>query len=172
MSHAVTETTHLLERTLGKSPAYKKIEDRLYVIKQGSSYVTLTVLPWGQDRALIRFLAQLVRGVHMDETLAVELLRLNALLRFGSFGYIPEENVVVFTHTILGGDTLDAEELTSALRDVALIADEYDNKIIDSFGGQTMQEFLEETALVELIQHQQKTHLPEVGKKHNKKKSS
>jgi hypothetical protein len=61
------------------------------------------------------------------------------------------DNVVLFSHSILGGPTLDKDELIITLTDVALVADEYDDKIISKYGGQTMREILEEAALERLL---------------------
>jgi len=151
MNPAEVATALLIERTLQHSPAYRKVDDSLYVIKQGSAYVMINVVPWGDNRAMVRCTAQLVKGVSVDGRLAKQLLELNAYLRFGAFAIEPTEQVVLFTHTILGGTTLDPEELTATLRDVALIADEYDDKLVDSYGGQRMTDLLEEAALERIM---------------------
>src|SRR5262245_60587539 len=128
MNPAEVATALLIEETLRASPAYRKVDEALYTVKQGTSFVMINVVPWGDDRALVRCVAQLVRGVHMDEALARQLLELNAHLRFGAFAYDPDGQLVLFLHSILGGPTLDAEELVATVRDVALIADEYDER--------------------------------------------
>lgn len=151
MNDAEVKTCELIEKTLGSNKAYRKIEDKMYVVKQGSSYVMITVVPWGEDRAIVRCVAQLVKGVRMEASLALQLLALNAVLRFGAFAYVKEGNLVLFLHSILGGDTLDPEELNSTIRDVALIADDWDDKIIEHFGGQRMQDLLEESALAKIL---------------------
>jgi hypothetical protein len=145
-------TCLLIERALAGSPAFRQIDDRLYIVKQGSCFVMINVLPWGADRAVVRCVAQLVKGVRLAPQLARQLLELNSILRFGAFGYVPEDELVLFMHSILGGPTLDAEELLITLRDVALVADEYDDRIARHFGGQTMQELLEESALTRLLE--------------------
>ena len=83
----------------------------------------------------------------MEVPLALQLLEMNALLRFGAFAYVPAGDVIIFSHTLLGGATLDAEELNTTIRDVAIIADEYDDRIAARYGGQTMQELLEESVI-------------------------
>ena len=150
MMSPVAATCQLIENTLQKSPAYSRIDDRLYVVKQGSTFVMINVLPWGNDRAVVRCVAQLVRGVKLEPELTKKLLEMNAILRFGAFAYVPEGKVIIFLHSILGGRTLDPEELVATVRDVALVADEYDNRIADKFGGQTMAELLEESVLAHL----------------------
>ena len=152
MNPAEVATALLIERTLQNSPAYRKIDDNLYVIKQGSAYVMITVVPWGENKAMVRCTSQLVKGVNVDGPLAKQLLELNAHLRFGAFGWEPTEQVVMFTHTILGGTTLDPEELMATLRDVALIADEYDDKLMKKYGGQRMIDLLEEAAMERIME--------------------
>ena len=154
MNNAELATAKTIEATLQNHGSYRKIEDRLYVVKQGSSYVLINILPWGAEdnKALVRCCAQLVRGAEMSERLALDLLELNGQLRFGAFAYEPDDNLVLFLHTILGGPTMDPDELLATLTDVAMIADEYDDKIIECSGGQTMHDMLEEQALERIFQ--------------------
>ena len=151
MNPAEVATALLIERTLINSPAYRKVDETLYVIKQGSAYVMINVVPWGDHRAMVRCTAQLVKGVNADGPLALQLLELNGHLRFGGFAYDPQDHIILFTHTILGGATLDQEELTATLRDVALIADEYDDKLMKKYGGQRMVDLLEEAAMERIM---------------------
>lgn len=151
MNPAEVATARLIVDTLGAHGSYRRIDDRLYVIKQGSTYVMVNVVPWGDDKALVRCVAQLVKGVDMTCDLATDLLRLNAQLRFGAFAFDPVGNIVTFLHSILGGVTLDRDELLATLTDVAIIADEYDDKIIRRYGGQTMRDLLEEAALDRIL---------------------
>ena len=151
MNPAEVATALLIENTLASSHAYRKVDDGLYAIKQGSAYVMVNVVPWGDNKAMVRCTAQLVKGVDVDGPLAKQLLELNAHLRFGAFAWDPAEQTVLFTHTILGGTTLDPEELMATLRDVALIADEYDDKLMKKYGGQRMVDLLEEAAMERII---------------------
>lgn len=150
MNAAAKSSCLTIEKALKKSSAFRKIDDGLYVVKQGSSMVMISVLAWKADRAVVRCVAQLVKGVTMEMPLAMQLLEMNAMLRFGAFGYVPAGEVVIFSHTLLGGPSLNAEELTATVRDVAIIADEYDDRIAARYGGQTMQELLEESVVEHL----------------------
>ena len=147
MNAAAKTSCQLIEKTLRKSPAFKKVDEGLYVVKQGSSIVMINVIAWNPDRAVVRCVAQLVKGVTMEVPLALQLLEMNARLRFGAFAYVPAGDVIIFSHTLLGGATLDSEELNTTIRDVAIIADEYDDRIAARYGGQTMQELLEESVI-------------------------
>src|SRR5215469_3848610 len=138
MNPAEVDTALLIERTLQNSPAYRKIDDSLYVIKQGSAYVMISVVPWGDNRAMVRCTSQLVKGVDVDGPLAKQLLELNGHLRFGAFAW-------------------DPEELVATLRDVALIADEYDDKLMKKYGGQRMIDLLEEAAMERIMEKDPKS---------------
>ncbi len=156
MNPAEVATSLLIEKTLERSPAYRKVDDSLYVIKQGSAYVMISVVPWGKDKACVRCTAQLIKGVTVDGNLATQLLELNSYLRFGAFAYDPEQETVLLVHSMLGGTTLDPDELMATLRDVALIADEYDDKLRAKYGGQRMVDLLEDAALESMMERNPK----------------
>jgi hypothetical protein len=151
MNPQVAKSCEVIEKVLAGNKSYRKVEDKLYIVKQGSSYVMVNVVAIGEERAIVRCVAQLVKGVRMEAPLAFQLLELNSVLRFGAFGYVKEGSLIIFLHSILGGDTLDPEELIATIRDVALIADDWDDKIIAKYGGQRMQDLLEENALARAL---------------------
>ena len=45
MNPAEVATALLIEKTLSESNAYRKIDESLYVLKQGSAYVMISVVP-------------------------------------------------------------------------------------------------------------------------------
>lgn len=144
-------TAQRIEQALVGNAAAKKLDDRVFVVKQGSTFVMLTVMPMDGDRAQVRCIAQLVKGVNMTPELALELLKLNARLRFGAFAYAEGARLVLITHSLLGGETLDADELYSTLADLARVADEYDDQIIAEHGGQRMSDLLEASQIGKLF---------------------
>jgi hypothetical protein len=147
-THAVRATCERIEELLGSSHAFRRVDDRFYLVRQGSAYIYINVLAWGGDRALVRFVAQLARDVEMTPDLAIKLLQINARLRFGAFGFVKQGSCVTLQHTLLGGSALDGAELLATLRDVATLADEYDNHIVAEAGGRTMQSLLEEAEMI------------------------
>lgn len=154
--NAVETSCAQIEKTLGKSPAYRKVDENLYVVKQGSSYVMISVVPSGpkgktEERALVRVMAQVVAGVQPEPSLFRQLLILNGKLRFGAFAYVPEGDLIMFGHSILGGETMDNKELLATVHDVALVADEYDDRIVARYGGARMQDVIEEKAMAHLF---------------------
>jgi type III secretion system-like peptide-binding chaperone len=150
VNDAAKHSCRLIESALGKSPAFRRVERGLYVIRQGSAYVTIEVISGRKGAVVVRFVAPLVHGVRINRDLAVALLTLNAQLRFGAFGYVPAGRAVTLSHTILGGLTLDAPEVVATLRDMALLADEYDDKIVRQGGGMRMQDMVEDEALANI----------------------
>src|SRR4051812_23092479 len=117
---AVAASCAHIEKALGKSTAFRKVEDGLYVVKQGSSYVMISVVATGpkskqEDKAVVRVLAQVVSGVKPEPSLFRQLLILNGQLRFGSFAFVPEGSLVMFGHSILGGEQMDPRELIATV---------------------------------------------------------
>ena len=148
---AVQVTVARIEETLAGSPAFTRVEPCFYVVRQGTAYVYIHVLPWEPDRALVRLVAQLARGVEMTPDLAIKLLGLNARLRFGAFGYVAQGACVVFAHTLLGGETLDSAEISTAVRDLSMLADDFDDMIVEEAGGQRMQDLIDASAAATLF---------------------
>jgi hypothetical protein len=146
-SAAVRRASQRVEELLSKSPAYRKVDDGLYVIKQGTTLVMVSVHAWRQTHAVVRLVAQLVKGVSMEVQLALELLEINAVLRFGAFAFVPAGDVILFCHTMADRELSDEEEFMSTIRDFTIVADDYDDRITARYGGQTMQELLEESVV-------------------------
>ncbi len=147
---AVKSTSARIEKMLSDSAAYRKVEHGLYVIKQGSTVVMISVHAWKETHAIVRLVAQLVKGVTMEVPLALELLELNAVLRFGAFAFVPTGDVIVLSHTLLDRELADREEFLDTISDFAIVADEYDDRIAARYGGQTMQDLLEESVVEHL----------------------
>ena len=156
---SVDQSCVLVERILGLSAAHKQsergvyIDKGLYVIKQGSSYVMISVIATGpaSESALVRVTAQVVAGVRPEPQLLRQLLILNGKLRFGAFAYEPDGELILFSHALLGGSTLNANEVQAAVHDVALVADRYDDHIVARYGGRRMQDVVEESAWARLL---------------------
>lgn len=150
----IAKTCETIEKTLGKSAAFRKVDERLYVVHQGSTYVTITVLDSGKashEKPIVRVYARVVTGVSPEPSLFRQLMVLNARMRFGAFAWVPEGSVVLFVHSILGGDNMDPKELLASVSDVALVADGYDDMIVARYGGQRMADLVQDTAMQHLL---------------------
>jgi hypothetical protein len=156
---AVDQSCAVIEKILGLSVSHREsdrgifIDKGLYVIKQGSSYVMISVAHTGEnrDQALVRVTAQVVAGVKPEPALLRKLLILNGRLRFGAFAYEPDGDLILFSHSLLGGATLNPNEVMAAVHDVALAADRYDDQIVAQYGGRRMQDVIEESAWARLL---------------------
>lgn len=105
-----------------------------YYLKYGTTLLEIAIVPYLEDNAVIKVRAFCVQGVESTSELMTELLRLNAQIPLGSFSLV--DGNVYFEHGFLGRD-LVAEQLVASLNSVATIADEYDEWIIDRWGGTT-----------------------------------
>jgi len=110
---------------LEKSPAF--------VLPLGSSMTYLLVSPWGKDDATITIFAYVVSGAGLTFDLMYALLKENNNFGFGAFS-VNENGDILFSHTIVGS-WCDKEELRASVRTVAQVADDYDDSIIDQWGG-------------------------------------
>lgn len=104
-----------------------------FYLKYGSTIVEISIEPYGQDDAVVEIVAFCVYGVEPTIGLTRELLRFNAELPMGAFSMVG--NDVFYSHAFLGR-RLDPDQLISSLDNVAMVADRYDDEIVDRFGGE------------------------------------
>jgi hypothetical protein len=150
----IAKTCEIIEKTLGKSAAFRKVDKNLYVVHQGSTYVTIAVLDAGRashEKPIVRVYARVVTNVGPEPSLFKQLMVLNARMRFGAFAYVPEGSIILFVHSILGGEHMDPKELLASVSDVAVVADGYDDLIVARYGGQRMQDLVEDAAMQHLL---------------------
>ena len=108
-------------------------ENPEFAVVVGSALAQTAVFPFGEEESVISTRAYVVTGAELTAELMHFLLRENDRMTFGAFG-VDSDGDIFFEHTILGS-TCDHEELTSSVSAVVLIADEYDDNIIDRWGG-------------------------------------
>ena len=99
----------------------------------GSALVEVLVFPWDGNDAIINTRSYVVVGAELKPDLMRYLLEENAKMIFGAFGISPD-NEILFEHSIVGS-TCDMKELESSVKAVMDIADEYDDRIVDRWGG-------------------------------------
>lgn len=110
----------------------------VFGVMVGSVLAQVGVSPWGTDDATITTRAYLVTDVELSPDLLMYLLRENDRMRFGAFGVDPDGDIF-FEHAIVGS-SVDKAELKSSVMAVAITADQYDDKIVERWGGQRMLE--------------------------------
>jgi len=99
----------------------------------GSALVEILVFPWDENDAVINTRSYVVVGSELKPDLMRYLLEENAKMIFGAFGISPD-NEILFEHSIIGS-TCNIKELEVSVKAVMEIADEYDDKIVNRWGG-------------------------------------
>jgi hypothetical protein len=102
-------------------------------VMHGSAFAQVGVFPWGKDDAIITTRSYVVTGAELTPELMRFLLHENAGMRFGAFG-VDDEGDIIFEHSIVGKEC-DRGELESSVIAVAQTADEYDDQIVERWGG-------------------------------------
>jgi hypothetical protein len=114
-----------------------------FYLKYGSTVLEISIEPYEEDDAVIEVLAFCVQGVEPTFDLMTELLRLNAEVLLGAFSM--EGRDIFFSHSFLGR-RLRPEQLIASLDTVASISDEYDEQLVEAYGGETALERLRSNA--------------------------
>ncbi len=105
-----------------------------FYLKYGSTVLEISILPFGEDDAVIEILAFCVQSVEPSFELMQELLRLNSEVPLGAFSLVGHD--IFFSHAFLGR-RLVGEQLIASLESVATISDEWDEKLVARYGGET-----------------------------------
>jgi len=114
-----------------------------FYLKYGSTVLEISIDPYEEDDAVIEVLAFCVQGVEPTFDLMQELLRLNSEVLLGAFSMDGRD--IFFSHSFLGR-RLRPEQLIASLDTVASISDEYDEQLVEAYGGETALERLRSNA--------------------------
>lgn len=117
-------------------------EDGHFYVRFGSTVLEISVDPYGPEEAAVVVMAYCAQDVELEEELLLGLLELNHSLPFGGFSIVGSD--VFFSYSILGHN-LDRRTLLAALNTVATISDEYDDRIVEKYGGQTALQKIQDT---------------------------
>ena len=105
-----------------------------FYLKYGSTVLEISINPYEEDDAVIEVLAFCVQGSNLSFEMTQELLRLNSEVPLGAFSLVG--NDIFFSHSFLGR-RLHPEQFIASLASVASISDEYDEKLVAKYGGET-----------------------------------
>jgi hypothetical protein len=108
----------------------------------GSTVLEISVEPYGPEEAVVRVMAYCVQGAQVDESLLEGLLELNHSLPVGSFSVVGSD--VFFSHSLFGR-SLEPRNFLGAMAAVATVADDYDDRIVAEYGGETALERIQAT---------------------------
>lgn len=129
--HAVYQQVRDYLSELFEEVAHEEKDGHFYV-QYGSTVLEISIDAYGPQEVLVQLTAYCVQGVAAEEELQLALLQANHTLPMGAFSLIGED--VYFSYQLLG-HKLDCKNLLSAISAVANISDEYDDLIVERFGG-------------------------------------
>ena len=110
-----------------------------FYLKYGTTVLEISIEPFEEDDAVIEVLAFCVQGAQPTFELMRELLKINSELPLGAFSMVGQD--IFFSHSFLGR-RMPPEQFIASLGSVANISDEYDDRLVAKYGGETALEHL------------------------------
>jgi hypothetical protein len=138
------ETFQRLKEYLGElfeEPFHDPESDHFYV-RYGTTVLEISVEPYGPDESIVVIMSYCVQEVELAEDLLLGLLELNHQIPCGSFSLVG--NDIFFSYSLFGR-SLEPRDLLRAITAVATVADDYDDRIVAKYGGQTALERIQDT---------------------------
>ncbi len=117
-------------------------ETHHYYVGYGSTILELSVEPYGPEETTVEVTAYCVQGVELREDLLLGLLELNHEQPIGAFSLVGSD---IFFSQSLFGRSLDRKNLLGTIAAVANVSDEYDDRIVEKYGGQTALDRIRDT---------------------------
>lgn len=117
-------------------------ENNHFYVRYGSTVLEVSNEPYGPEEAVVTIMAYCAQGVEVQEELLAGLLDLNHGLPFAAFSVVGKD---VFLSHSLFGRALDRSTLITVIAAVATVADDYDDRIVAQYGGQTALERIQDT---------------------------
>jgi hypothetical protein len=105
----------------------------LFVLRIGSGVTGIAASAWGDGEVFVCAFSTVVRGAELTRELLKDLLEENRRARIGAFS-LTDKGDIVFEHSIVGS-TCDKHELLWTVREVARMADQFDDQIVSRWGG-------------------------------------
>lgn len=138
------ETHHSVERYLGElfEDPFLDPDNGHFYVGYGSTVLEVSVEPYGPEETIVLVTAYCAQGVEPEEDLLLGLLELNHELPVGGFSLVGQD--VFYSHALFG-KTLDRKNLLGAIAAVATISDDYDDRIVAKYGGQTALDRIQHT---------------------------
>lgn len=141
---AHSETHSRIEEYLGElfEDPYLDPDTAHFYVRYGTTVLEIAVDPYGPDDTMVQVMAYCVQGVRLEPDLLLGLLELNHHLAFGAFSVVGRD--IFLSHTLFGRG-LERAALLSAIAAVANTSDEYDDRIVAKYGGQTALDRIRDT---------------------------
>lgn len=140
------ETHAKLERYLSElfeeADNYLDPESNHFYVSYGTTVLEISNEPYGPEESAVTIMSYCVQGAELEASLLKTLLNINHRIPFGCFSLAGDD--IFFSHTLFGR-TLTRSNLITAISAVATFADDYDDLIVEKFGGTTALQQIEET---------------------------
>jgi hypothetical protein len=124
-----------------EEPYHDPENDHFYV-RYGTTVLEISVEPYGADETVVTVMSYCVQDVELEEELLLGLLELNHQIPCGSFSLVG--NDIFYAHSLFGR-SLEPRDLLRTITSVATISDDYDDRIVARYGGQTALEKIQDT---------------------------
>jgi T3SS (YopN, CesT) and YbjN peptide-binding chaperone 1 len=121
---------------------YHDPESNHFYVRYGTTVLEISVDPYGPDEAVVTVMSYCVQDVELEEDLLLGLLELNHSMSCGSFSLVG--NDIFFQHSLFGR-SLEPRDLLRTITSVATVSDDYDDRIVARYGGQTALEKIQDT---------------------------
>ena len=118
------------------------LENGHFYVGYGSTVLEISVEPYGPEETIVEVTAYCVQGIELVDKLMRGLLEMNHQLPVGAFSVVDGD--VFFSHTLFGR-AVDRKSLLGSIAAVANISDDYDDRIVNEFGGQTALDRIRDT---------------------------
>lgn len=117
-------------------------QDKVIVFQKGSVVGQIAVVEHEAGIVLIVIRIPVVwKPKKIDGSTLLSLLQKNSEIFYGALGYDRQNNIIVFSYTLLG-DTLDAEEMFVALTVMSNYADDIDEELCRLTSGERGVDYL------------------------------
>ncbi len=113
-----------------------------FYVGYGSTVLEISVEPYGPEETTVEVTAYCVQGVILGENLLLGLLELNHELPIGAFSLVGKD--IFFSQSVFGR-SIDRKNLLGTIAAVANVSDEYDDRIVETYGGQTALDRIRDT---------------------------
>ncbi|MCP4201081.1 MAG: YbjN domain-containing protein [bacterium] len=143
--HSHHEETHnRVGEILGElfDAPYLDEDNAHFYVGYGSTVLEISVEPYGPEETTVEVTAYCVQGVILGENLLLGLLELNHELPIGAFSLVGKD--IFFSQSIFGR-SIDRKNLLGTIAAVANVSDEYDDRIVETYGGQTALDRIRDT---------------------------
>lgn len=143
--HSHHQETHVrVGRILGElfDAPYLDEENAHFYVGYGSTVLEISVEPYGPEETTVEITAYCVQGVQLSEPLLLGLLELNHEQPVGAFSLVGKD---LFFSQSMFGRSIDRNNLLGTIAAVANVSDEYDDRIVQKYGGQTALERIRDT---------------------------